>query len=330
MKYKGQKHVYSETVRELYRQFKIKHHDLTLCPALFYRCKPFYISPATEREMELCLCAKCLNPHALYTTLRRNIKDLPESLSDYLTMMFECSKDKHVNFPKIECIEGRCKNKCKILDESEKKLDCWQKKVSYYQFETVLESYYNKGNKNFYSRTARKDYKDQTVQIVYKLLQDGARSYLLHRYHTLLDKVYWQRFQQETNAAIVWLDYSQNIKLTEKNQTQSAHFSGKQQTLHDTLIHHNGVNRYIYHLSDDTNHDSVMTTEILSSIIEKYPEIIETGKLVLRSDNCSSQYKSRFVFRSLLDLAKQHNILIDFFYGEAGHGRGLIDAMAWF
>ena len=216
-------------------------------------------------------------------------------------MMFECSKDQHVNFHKIECLQGSCKHKCKIIDESGKDMDCWGRKVSYYQFETVDESYYNKsGEKKFYKRTARKDYKDVTLRSVYKLLQEGARDYLLHRYHTLLDKVYWQRFLAETQSAIVWMDYSQNIKLVEKNQTQSAHFSGKQQTLHDLLIAHNGHNVYVYHLSDDTNHDNVMTTEILTSTIEQHPEIIETGRLILRSDNCSTQYKSRFLLKTCL------------------------------
>ena len=62
---------------------------------------------------------------------------------------------------------------------------------------------------------------------------------------------------------MLWLDYSQNIKLTEKNQVQSAHFLGKQQTLHDSLLFHKHKNQYIYHLSNDTNHDSVMTSMIL-------------------------------------------------------------------
>jgi hypothetical protein len=47
-------------------------------------------------------------------------------------------------------------------------------------------------------------------------------------------------------------------------------------------------------------------------------EITKMGK------NC------RFVFKALLDLARKYNIRINFLYGEAGHGRGLIDAMAWF
>ena len=56
------------------------------------------------------------------------------------------------------------------------------------------------------------------------------------------------------------MDYFQNIKLTEKNQVQSAHFSGKQQTLHDSLMQNKGHHDYVHHLSNDTNHDSVMTS----------------------------------------------------------------------
>lgn len=73
-----------------------------------------------------------------------------------------------------------------------------------------------------------------------------------------------------------------------------------------------------------------MTIQILSDIIAHHPEVMETGVLNLRSDNCSTQYKSLFVFSALLQLAEKHKIRINFFYIEAGHGRGLIDAMAWF
>ena len=142
--------------------------------------------------------------------------------------------------------------------------------MSYYQFLTVEEFYYNKaGEKKLCQRTARKDFKDQPLRSVYKLFQDTARPYLIHRYHTLSDKLYWQQYLDETDSAVVWMDYSQNIKLVEKDQVQSAHFSGKQQTLHDTLIVCNGKNKYVYHLSDDTNHDSVMTKEILQRVIQR-------------------------------------------------------------
>ena len=112
------------------------------------------------------------------------------------------------------------------------------------------------------------------------------------------------------------MDYSHNIKLTEKNQVQSAHFSGKQQTFHDSLIQNKGHHHYVYHFSNNTNHDSVMTEAILNDLIANYPEIIESGIPILRSDNCATLYKSRFVFKALMELAKKYNIQIIFFYGE--------------
>ena len=244
-------------------------------------------------------------------------------------MFFECQKDRDINYPKLSCIEGICTNNCVITDESNKDYQ-WDKHVSYYQFGKVTESYYNKkGEKTYYERTARKDF-NVPLKDAYNLLQKFAKDYLRHRYHTLLDKVYWDRYLSETNVPVVWMDYSMNINLTEKNQVQSAHFSGRQQTLHDSLIQRPGGNTYIYHLSDDTNHDSVMTKLIIESNIRKHPDIIEFGKLQLHSDNCSTQYKSRFVFKDLVNLAVQFKIRIDWFFGEPGHGRGLIDAMAWF
>ena len=281
--------------------------------------------------MEGCLCTKCLNPHCLYDLLRKNIDDLPHSLTDYLTESFQCSKDSEINYPKLECINRTCKNNCEIVNELHKKFD-WGKKVSYYQFEKVPEVYFDKeGKKKVYHRTTHQDHTSSLLD-VYKLLQQEAKPYLTHRFNALCNKVYWERYLQETTDYVIWLDFSMNINLVPKKETQSAHYSGKQQTLHDLLIRKPGsdVYTYVYHLSDDTIHDSVFTKKVLSDVIQKHPEIIASAKLILRSDNCSAQYKSRYVFKVMIDLATKYNGEIYWFYGEAGHGRGLIDAMAWF
>ena len=113
------------------------------------------------------------------------MKDLPASMSEYITMLFECKEDTDIGYPKLECINGTCKNACDMVNDSgaEKYGDVWNKIVSFYQFETVLESYFKKeGEKRFFTRTARKDYKDKTLKEVYQLFLDCARGYLTHRY----------------------------------------------------------------------------------------------------------------------------------------------------
>ena len=105
-----------------------------------------------------------------------------------------------------------------------------------------------------------------------------------------------------------------------KHEAQSAHFSGRQHTLHCCVLHdqdlaeNNPVSQFIYHLSDDTNHDSIMTFSIIEDILKQYH--------VIRSDNCSTQYKSRFTFAVMMQLAKKYGVTFTWFYGEPGHGKG--------
>ena len=124
----------------------------------FHCVKPFYIAPATEREMEGCVCIRCLNPHELFKVLKKYVPDLPHSLTEYLTLFFSCSWDHDINFPCLGCIRGTCKNYCQITNDSKKNLN-WEELVTYSQYERVDEQYYDRqGNLKAYTRTTKKDY----------------------------------------------------------------------------------------------------------------------------------------------------------------------------
>ena len=128
------------------------------------------------------------------------------------------------------------------------------------------------------------------------------------------------------------MDYSQNIAFKEKRQLQSAHFSGRQYTLHNTSIQapKYGERKYVYHLSDETNHDSVLTFCIIMNIIKNYPEKNEKKVSLVCSDNCQEQCKCKFTNFQMKKLAIKLGIKIIWFYGEPGHGRGLVNAMSSF
>ena len=165
------------------------------------------------------------------------------------------------------------------------------------------------------------------------LLNDCAQKYLTHRYFVSMDKAFWPKFKSEAPCPIIHIDYSENEKLVPKNEVQSAHFSGRQHTLHCCVLYNNikdGDHEFVYHLSDDTTHDAVMTFQIIEDILQKYPQIVDSRYLVVRSDNCSTQYKSRYTFGLMQKISEKHQIDIFWFYGAAGHGRGLVDAMSSF
>ena len=83
-------------------------------------------------------------------------------------------------------------------------------------------------------------------------------------------------------------------------------------------------------MSNDITHDNVMTFNIIKDIIETYPDVLANGKLILRSDNASTQYKSKYVFHDMKKLAQMYDIEVVWFHGEVGHGRGIVDSMSSF
>ena len=50
----------------------------------------------------------------------------------------------------------------------------------------------------------------------------------------------------------------------------------------------------------------------------------------LKSDNCSTQYKCKYVFKRWQILAKETSKTVIVYYGVSGHGKGLVDAMSGF
>ena len=68
--------------------------------------------------------------------------------------------------------------------------------------------------------------------------------------------------RESFSGKYIELDFSKNLALKLKDEVQDAHFSGKQYSLHRSIVEP-GENKYVYHLSDDTNHGPVFVNEVL-------------------------------------------------------------------
>ena len=80
------------------------------------------------------------------------------------------------------------------------------------------------------------------------------------------------------------------------------------------------------HLSDEMKYDSAFTSVVVHHPLEQEdPQTIR-----LKSDNCSTQYKSKYVFKQwqLLDQKSEKIVLV--YCGVSGHGKRLVDAMSAF
>ena len=78
----------------------------------------------------------------------------------------------------------------------------------------------------------------------------------------------------------------------------------------------------------EKRHDYAFTAAVVEHIISIEEE--NHAILKLKSDNCLTQYKSKYVFNFWSSLAKKLNKTIIVYYGVSGHGKGLVDAMSGF
>ena len=90
--------------------------------------------------------------------------------------------------------------------------------------------------------------------------------------------------QENYSGKFIELDFTQNLSFRPKDEVQSAHFSGKQFTLHCAIVEPN-KNRYHYHFSNDTKHDAIFVDQVLRNMISVYE--IQNEDLWIQRDKCT-------------------------------------------
>ena len=114
-----------------------------------------------------------------------------------------------------------------------------EKLYAYVQFQPTKTRFFNtQGKPVEYTRCARTELK-ALLNDMQRLLIEGGIGYLQHCFFVSLDKAFWLRFKSECLCPIIHIDYSENIQLTPKNEVQSAHYSGRQHTLHCSVLFNN-------------------------------------------------------------------------------------------
>ena len=113
--------------------------------------------------MKMCLCIKCLNSNSLYRVLT--------SLTFFfLCKDFRCPLNNDTNLHELDCINGNCKNNCKITEIANKVLYNSSQLASYYVFGTTVTNYFNKqSEEKFYTWTTQVNKKEQLSHVISQL-----------------------------------------------------------------------------------------------------------------------------------------------------------------
>ena len=307
--------VYSKQIRKMYKEFTEKNNfKCSLCTFLKY--KPFYITPPTEREKESCLCQYCANAHYLLKGInnyRKGMKlDPHTSVTDFLKIDILCP-----GFMDNDSYRSKTALYPEFTDK---------KAVNFYIFESKEETYFKDGIEKKYKRTTRVDKYVCVSAVVHQLFNRG-KSYLIHRSHVKNISKVFPLMKELFNGRYIELDFSENLSLKPKFEIQAAHFSGRQYSLHCSIVEP-GVTKFVFHLRDDTTHDASSVHVVLEDIFIKWG--IKNEIVMIKSGNASAQYKDKYAFWSLQHLVDKYNCQIIRVHGAAGHGNGLIDAMSSF
>ena len=93
-------------------------------------------------------------------------------------------------------------------------------------------------------------------------------SYLRHRSHVDNISEVFLLIREAFTGKYIDLDFSEALASKPKFEVHDAHFSEKQYSLHCAIVEP-GKNKYVYHLSDDTNHDPAFVHEVLQNIFQR-------------------------------------------------------------
>ena len=115
----------------------------------------------------------------------------------------------------------------------------------------------------------------------------------------------------------VQIDYSENIALKPKNEGQSSHYSGRQQTLHCCVHFSEEDPKYIFHLLDDICHDrhhrfkmeefTSANTQLIDGVIQNQHHI--TKHVILQQQQqqqTQQQQHQKLQYHSIVKLQRQH------------------------
>jgi len=129
---------------------------------------------------------------------------------------------------------------------------------------------------------------------------------------------------------LVHVDYSESYKNKQQNEIQSAYFGQSSFSLFTACVYHNDdngnlVKRPICVVSESNDHSRAAALTCVDIVVKEVEKHVHLSKLILWSDGCASQFRSRFVFKLLAHYRPE--LQIGWHYNEVHHGKGPMDGI---
>ena len=166
----------------------------------------------------------------------------------------------------------------------------------------------------------------------YKQWQQTAIDLKAHIHHKRVQVESYnnQKAKLEHGVALLHVDYRGSYKNKQQNEIESAYFGQTSFSLFKACVYYvdeknSLVKRPVCFASESSDHSRAAALTCIDLVIKEIEKPIPLTEVILWSDGCAAQFRSRFVFKLLADY--RPDIQVEWNYNEAHHGKGPMDGI---
>jgi len=309
-KVQKQKRFMLMNISEAFELFK-KEYPISIHKSKFYELRPPHVVPVKETPHNVCVCVKHANFLFLIEALSPfiNLKKTTTSVFEAFLEIMCCKIDRE------ECMKSDCKE-CRY--DVKTVMNCDD-----YSMMTKLKQWEKKDTLQVYEQI-------NTLEMVTKELNETLCNFKLHFFVKRRQSEYFEELKKNVrgDTAVLQMDFAENYSIILQDEIQSAHWQHSQVTIFTCCIWLKGEIKSYVVISDDLSHSKQSAWLFLKRIVTdlKWDHDIKT--LHIFSDNCSSQFRSKYTVYNLYHLADDLGVKsVEWNTFAAGHGKGAVDAI---
>ena len=307
-----QKRILFNNLRENYELFIEENNGVSLSRSFFAELRPPFVVPKAALAHRNCLC--------LY---HENICLLLKSLDKFIRGKFCSSLEMFMNslvcdMNNVDCMFSRCSD-CQ---------DFFTKNIQDNMLDHSMQITWSQWT-NEKGRSVKNLFSGNVAEAVL-LLKSKVEHFLIHVFIKRQQSKYFEQLKENVTdeKILLQVDFAENFNMKEQDEIQSAHWSSAPLSIFTAFVWSKKQNFSFALPSLDVSHDKFVINAalkiILSHIKITLPNIKEVNCF---SDGAASQFKQRFHFRNLIEIADEHKILLSWNFFATSHGKGVVDGI---
>ena len=130
--------------------------------------------------------------------------------------------------------------------------------------------------------------------------------------------------------ALIHVDHNESYKNKQQDEIQRAYFGQSSFSLFTAAVYHldsnrNLVKRPVVVVSESSDHSRIAALKCIEFVIKEVERQTNLTKIIMWSDGCAAQFRSRFVFKLLANYRR--NLQLEWNYNEAHHSKAPMDGI---